>query len=90
MGVRYSILDGLDAVTLQSQLTAMQTALLQLQSGAKVVKVSYAQGEGSRSVEYSTANITDLTHAILGVQQQLDILAGGGSPRRRRPIMPVF
>lgn len=88
--VRYSVLDGIDAATLQAQLTAMQTALMQLQSGARVVKVSYAQGEGSRSVEYTAANIADLTQAILGVQTQLDTVLGTGVPPRRRPIMPVF
>lgn len=90
MGQRYSVLDGLDLATLQGQLTAMQTALLALQTGSLTVSVSYSQGDGSRSVTYSQANIGSLTQAILNVQQQIDILNGVPGPRRRRPIMPVF
>lgn len=90
MGTRYSVLDGLDLATLQGQLTAMQTALLALQTGSLTVSVSYSQGDGSRSVTYSQANIGSLTQAILNVQQQIDILNGVAGPRRRRPIMPVF
>lgn len=90
MGTRYSVLDGMDLATLQGQLTAMQTALLALQTGSLTVSVSYSQGDGSRSVTYSQANIGSLTQAILSVQQQIDILNGVAGPRRRRPIMPVF
>lgn len=90
MGTRYSVLDGMDLATLQGQLTAMQTALLALQTGSLTVSVSYSQGDGSRSVTYSQANIGSLTQAILNVQQQIDILNGVAGPRRRRPIMPVF
>ncbi len=90
MSVRYSVLDGIDLPTLQSRLTAMQTALLNLQAGASVATVSYTQGDGSQSVTYVQADIGKLTQAILGVQQQIDILNGVPGPRRRRPIMPVF
>jgi hypothetical protein len=90
VGTRYSVLDGMDLATLQGQLTAMQTALLALQTGSLTVSVSYSQGDGSRSVTYSQANIGSLTQAILNVQQQIDILNGVAGPRRRRPIMPVF
>lgn len=90
MALRRSIYDGLSLEVLQSRLTALQTALLDLQAGGKVVKVSYAQGEGSRSVEYSQANIADLTQAILALQTQIDILNGSAGPARRRPIFPVF
>ena len=49
---RTSVLDGLDLVTLQARLTAMQLALLDLQSGAQVATASYAQGDGNQSVTY--------------------------------------
>lgn len=87
---RTSVLDGLDISVLQSRLQTMQLALLDLQSGAKVEVVSYAQADGSRTVSYSKANIADLTAAILTVQTQIDRLSGAGCINRRRPMRPFF
>lgn len=86
---RTSILDGLDVSVLQARLTALQLALLDLQAGAKVVTASYAQGDGSRSVTYTAANIADLTQAILSVQSQIDRLTGV-CINRRAPLRPLF
>lgn len=90
MPFRTSVLDGLDVSVLQQRLQSMQLALLDLQSGAKVEVVSYAQGDGSRTVSYSKANIADLTAAILTVQTQIDQLTGASCLGRRRPLRPFF
>jgi hypothetical protein len=86
---RTSVFDGLDVFVLQSRLTALQMALLDLQAGAKVVTASYAQGDGSRSVTYTAANMADLTQAILTVQTQIDRLTGV-CINRRAPVRPLF
>jgi hypothetical protein len=46
---RTSILDGVSVGVLQARLAALQTALLDLQAGAKVVTASYTQGDGART-----------------------------------------
>jgi len=86
---RTSVLDGLDLVTLQARLTAMQLALLDLQSGAQVATASYAQGDGNQSVTYRAADIASLTQAILTVQTQIDRLTGANMARRW-PMRPFF
>lgn len=84
-----SILEGIDVVALQARLTAMQTAYLDLTTGNKVVVASYAQGDGSRTVTYTQANIADLAQAILMVQTQID-RATGVRRNRRAPILPFW
>lgn len=86
---RSSILDGVSVLALQTQLAAMQQAYLQLTTGGKVVSASYTQGDGSRSITYTQANIADLTQAILAVQTQIDRLSGM-CVNRRAPFRPVF
>jgi hypothetical protein len=89
MTFRPSILDGIDVTVLQQRLQAMQLALLDLTSGAKVEVVSYAQGDGSRTVTYSKADIGSLTAAIVTVQSQIDRLSGQ-CVGRRAPMRPYF
>lgn len=72
-GPQVSVLTGLDLTTLQSWLTSAQMALLQLQTGAKVATVAYAQGDGSKSVSYTRAEIGSLTALIVQLQQALGI-----------------
>lgn len=86
---RTSILDGLSVTTLQARLTALQTALLDLQAGAKVATASYTQGDGAKTVSYTQANIADLTQTILAVQTQIDRL-NGVCLNRRAPLRPFF
>ena len=86
---RTSIYDGLDVATLQARLTALQTALLDLESGAKVVTASYTQGDGARQVTYSQTDRVSLTQTILAVQTQIDRL-NGVCVNRRAPIVPYF
>lgn len=82
-------LDGISLADLQSQLSATQTALLQLGSGQKVVTVSYAQGNGSKSVTYSQASMANIRATIMELQAAIDRLQGG-SGRVRRPTRPFF
>jgi hypothetical protein len=89
LGTRTSILDGVSVVALQTRLASMQQAYLDLTSGAKVEVASYAQGDGSKSVTYSRANIAALTQAILTVQSQIDQLTGQ-RVNRRAPMRPYF
>ncbi|MBB2157210.1 phage head-tail adapter protein [Gluconacetobacter diazotrophicus] len=80
-----SILAGMTTAQLQQALGNAQAALVQLQTGAKVVSVSYAQGDGSRSVSYTAANAAGLTQFIMQLQQQLGIPGV-----RRRALRPIF
>ena len=86
---RTSILDGVSVQTLQTQLASMQAAYLQLTSGGKVASASYTQGDGSRSITYTQANIGELTQAIIAVQTQIDRLTGL-CINRRAPLRPFF
>lgn len=90
MSCRTSILDGVSVAVLQTRLVAMQTAYLDLVSGAKVQVASYTQGDGAKGVTYTMANIGDLTQSILTVQTQIDQLTGRGRINRRRPLVPFF
>lgn len=80
-----SILVGMPKEQLQQSLANCQLALIQLQSGAKVASVSYAQGDGSRSVSYTQANMPGLTVMIQQLQRQLGIPGV-----RRGALRPVF
>lgn len=89
MSCRTSILDGINVDALRTRLAAMQQAYLDLTTGGKVQVAAYTQGDGSKSVSYTMANIADLTQAILGVQSQIDRLTGV-SINRRAPLRPYF
>ena len=80
-----SILAGMDTAVLQAQLAALQTAYLQLSQGAKVVTVSYAQGNGNKAVTYKAADLSEVVQAIRLVQAQLGIIA-----HPRRALRPLF
>jgi len=86
---RPSILDGIDVATLQTRLAALQQAYLDLTEGGKTQTAAYTQGDGSKSVTYTAANIGDLTQAILALQTQIDRLTGV-CVNRRAPLRPVF
>lgn len=89
MNHRTSILDGVSIDMLRVRLASMQQAYLDLTSGAKVQVASYSQGDGSKTVTYTTANVADLTQAIISVQRQIDS-ASGIRINRRRPMRPMF
>lgn len=87
--VRYnpntSLFAGMSQDQLQTYLASCQQAYIELQSGAKIASVSYAQGDGSRAVTYTQANATGLAALIKQLQQQL------GMPGvRRKALRPVF
>lgn len=86
---RTSILDGIDTATLQLRLADMQRAYLDLTSGNKIEVASYAQGDGTRSVTYTRANLATLTQNIIALQTQIDCL-NGQSINRRQPLRPMF
>jgi hypothetical protein len=86
---RTSILDGIDVATLQTRLVALQQAYFDLTSGGKTQTAAYSQGDGSKSVTYTAANIGDLTQAIITLQTQIDRLQGV-CINRRAPLRPVF
>ena len=86
---RMSILDGISLVTLQTQLATMQQALLALASGAEIATISYAQGDGNKSVSYRITDMGQLTQAILQVQTRIDTLTGQRH-NRRAPMKPFF
>lgn len=80
-----SLFAGMSQQQLQAALASCQQAYIDLQSGGKVASVSYAQGDGSRAVTYTQANMAALAALIKQLQQQL------GMPGvRRRALRPVF
>lgn len=79
-----SVFAGMSQVALQAALTSAQTALIQLQTGAKVVTVSYAQGDGNKSVTYKPAQINDVVMLIKQLQAQLGIICNPRRPMRFR------
>ena len=82
-----SELYGMTDAQLQSALTQAQRALVELRTGKKVVSVSYAQGEGSRS---ATFQATDLANLRMFIAELLQALNPGLRVRRRRFITPMF
>ena len=71
-------LQGVDTTTLQSWLRDAQLALQQLTTGSNVTTVSYAQGEGQRSVTYTRTDRPALVAWIGSLQRAL----GNAPPRR--------
>jgi hypothetical protein len=74
-----SLLAGMQTSALQTSLANAQQAYIDLSSGAKGESYSYTQGDGSKSVTYTRANIADLSALIQSLQAQLGIVA---RPRR--------
>jgi len=80
-----SIFAGMSQAQLQAALTAAQQAYINLSSGAKAVTVSYAQGNGSKSVTYQQTSVANLNALIKQLQAQLGIVR-----HPRRPFRPVY
>jgi hypothetical protein len=72
--------------TIQAWLIAAMTAEQELSTGSKVATASYAQGDGSRSVTYTPADLFRLRARI----QELAAFLGVGRPGRRGPIRVLF
>lgn len=78
-----SLLAGMDQTALRQSLAQAQQIYIQLMSGAQGESYSYTQGDGTRSVTYTRANLADLSAAIQLMQAQLNIV---DSPRRANRI----
>lgn len=76
-----SILTGMNPATLQAALASAQQAYLDLSTGAKGESYSYSQGDGSKSVTFTRANIAQLSVLIRQLQTELGIIS-----RSRRPV----
>lgn len=76
-------LSGVPKATLQKWLIESQQALHELSTGNKGESYSYTQGDGTRSVAYTRANLDALQAHINSLMYALGM-------RRRRAIRPVF
>jgi hypothetical protein len=86
MSCRYpSLYEGLSQQALQAALTAAQNALIQLNTGAKGVTFSYAQGDGVKTVTYTPASREGLVNFIREMQAALGII-----PRARRVMRFIY
>ncbi|PWK30866.1 gpW family head-tail joining protein [Pseudomonas sp. OV226] len=80
-GPNSSLLAGISRESLQVSLQNAQQAYIQLSTGGKIETATYTQGDGSKSITYTRANIAQLANIILMLQQQLGIVC-----QARRPI----
>ena len=78
------IFAGLPTATLQAWLLSAQTAYANLAAGGLVESVSYAQGDGSKSVTYRRADMGELVAFIMLLQRQLNIVPA------RHALRPIF
>jgi hypothetical protein len=70
-------------LALQAALASAQAAMIALQTGGQVATVSYAQGDGQKSVTYRAGNLGGLTQMINELQACL------GLRRHARRSFPV-
>ncbi|WP_336938927.1 gpW family head-tail joining protein [Acinetobacter modestus] len=76
-----SPLAGMTQDQLQAALLAAQKAYIELMTGGRAVELSYAQGDGSRTVKYEKIDQQMLEQFIEMLKRQL------GMPyQRRRPL----
>lgn len=80
-----SLLAGMPTATLQANLAAAQAAYVALCTGSKGESFSYTQGDGTKSVTYTRAQLPALANLIKMLQSQLGIVC-----RARRPMRPLF
>lgn len=78
---------GLSAPTLARMLTQTQQALADLGSGGKVETAAYTQGDGSKSVTYTRADLGMLQQRV---EQLAALVYPGQGYGRRRPLRPLF
>lgn len=80
-----SVFTGMPRTVLQANLAELQAAYISLAAGSKVESANYTQGDGSKSVTFSRANLGQLTALIAQLQKELGIIK-----HARRPIYPVY
>jgi hypothetical protein len=78
-----SLLAGVQTSALRTALANAQQAYMDLSTGAKGESYSYTQGDGSKSVTYTKANIADLAAFIQSLQGQLGVVL---RPRRAMTV----
>lgn len=79
-----SAFDGMTQIQLRAALSSAQSALIELQTGRAYSSMSYAQGDGAKSVTRRVTSVGEVTALIAQLQRALGI--GGG----RRMIGFVF
>src|SRR5260364_186788 len=79
------VLAGMQRAQLERALADAQQAYLLLSTGSKYESVSFAQGDGSKSVIYTRANLAQLVMLIKTLQAQLGLI-----PRARAPLRFLF
>lgn len=84
-GCRPSMFSGMTPEQLQALLARAQTAYADLMMGSKGESFTYTQGDGTKSVTYTRANIANLTFLVSQLKQAL-----GMPGSRRAPIRPVY
>ena len=82
---RPTLLTGLPVHLAQKMLQEAQQAYHDLSTGQKGEVFAYTQGDGSRSVKYTVADLGQITARILELQTYL-----GLRTRARRPIRPLY
>lgn len=85
IGRTSSLLAGMPRESLQISLTNAQQAYIQLSMGGKVENATYTQGDGSKSITYTRANIAQLANVIMMLQKELGI-----DVRPRQPLRFEF
>ncbi len=76
---------GMTTQQLQTALAGAQQAYIAIASGAQGESYAYTQGDGSKSVTYTRANLDQLRALISMLQSALGLNRGA-----RRPIRPVW
>ena len=79
-----SIMAGVPTSTLETWLLNAQTAYTNIALGSIAESVSYAQGNGRRSVTHTRANHTQLVALIMLLQRQLGLVGP------RHALRPTF
>lgn len=75
---------GVSDDTLRAWLSGCQQAIQDLTVGGKVQTAAYTQGDGSKSVTYTAADLVALRARAQMLAQALGLVA------RRRPLRPYF
>jgi gpW len=68
-----SIFAGMTPAQLQAAIASAQAAYIELMSGQKVASLSYAQGDGAKTITYEKTNIAALQMFIKQLQMQLGV-----------------
>jgi hypothetical protein len=80
-----SLFSGMTPDALQTALISAQQALIQLQTGAKAIDVSYTQGDSAKRVTFARAELPQLVQLIKYLQACLGII-----PRPRNRAIGVL